>query len=54
MFVDEERIQQILINLIINSIKYVIEKAVTVASIEHMNYFKIWLRINDNGDGIAK
>ena len=54
VFVDEERIQQILINLIINSIKYVIEKAVTVVSIEHMNDFKIWVRINDNGDGIAK
>ncbi len=54
MFVDEERIQQVLINLIINSIKYVIEKGVTVVSIEHMNDFKIWVRINDNGDGIAK
>ena len=54
MFVDEERIQQVLINFIINSIKYLIEKGITVVSIEHMNDFKIWVRINDNGDGIAK
>ena len=54
VFVDEERIQQVLINLIINSIKYVIEKDVTVVSIEYMNDFKIWVRINDNGDSVAK
>ena len=54
VFVDEERFQQVFTNLIINSIQYMIEKGVTFESIEHMNDFKIWVRINDNGDGIAK
>ena len=54
VFADEERIQQVLTNLIINSLKYGIEKGVTEVSIEHMNGSKIWIRINDNGDGIAK
>jgi len=54
VFVDEERIQQVLINFIINSIKYVIEKGITVVSIEQMNDFKIWVRINNNEGGIAK
>ena len=54
VFADEERIQQVLTNLIINSLKYGIEKGVTEVSIEHTNDSKIWVRINDNGDGIAK
>ena len=54
VFADEERIQQVLTNLIINSLKYGIKKGVTEVSIEHTNDSKIWVRINDNGDGIAK
>ena len=54
VFADEERIQQVLTNLIINSLKYGIEKGVTEVSIEHVSDSKIWIRINDNGDGIAK
>ena len=54
VFADEERIQQVLTNLIINSLKYGIEKGVTEVSIEHTNDSKIWVRINDNGNGIEK
>lgn len=52
VFADEERIQQVLTNLIINSVKYGIERGVTEISCEKMNETKLLVRVNDNGDGI--
>ena len=52
VFADEERIKQVLTNLIINSVKYGIERGVTEISCERMNETKLLVRVNDNGDGI--
>ena len=51
---DKERIQQVLINLIINSIKYGREKGTTEVSIENLIKNKVIVRITDNGIGIGK
>ncbi len=54
VYADEERIQQVLTNLIINSLKYGVEKGKTEVTIQEVNDEKIVVRINDNGEGIAK
>ena len=51
---DEERIQQVLTNLIINSLKYGVENGKTVVSIQEINSEKIVIRVRDNGEGIAE
>ena len=51
---DRERIQQVLINLIVNSIKYGLEKGTTEVSIENLIKNKVIVRITDNGIGIGK
>jgi two-component system phosphate regulon sensor histidine kinase PhoR len=51
---DRERIQQVLINLIVNSIKYGLEKGTTEVSIENLIKNKVIVRITDNGIGIRK
>lgn len=51
---DKERIQQVLINLIVNSIKYGREKGTTEISIENLIKNKVIVRITDNGIGISK
>ncbi|NCP07232.1 MAG: sensor histidine kinase [Flavobacteriales bacterium] len=51
---DKERIQQVLINLIVNSIKYGREKGTTEVSIENLIKNKVIVRITDNGIGIGK
>ena len=51
---DEKRIQQVLTNLIINSIKYGVEYGTTEISIEELSDQKLLIRITDNGEGIAK
>jgi two-component system phosphate regulon sensor histidine kinase PhoR len=51
---DEERIQQVLTNLIINSLKYGVENGKTEVSIQEVNSEKIVIRVNDNGEGIAE
>ena len=52
VYADEERIQQVLINLIINSLKYGVVKGVTEVSIDILKENKILIRITDNGEGI--
>ena len=54
VFADEERIQQVLSNLIINSLKYGIEQGVTEIGFEKIDETKLLVRINDNGNGIAE
>ncbi len=51
---DQEKIQQILTNLIINSIKYGKEDGTTEIGIEEITSKKILVRVVDNGEGIAK
>ena len=54
VYADEERIQQVLTNLIINSLKFGVEKGKTEVTIQEVNDEKIVVRINDNGEGIAE
>lgn len=51
---DREKIEQVVINLVVNSIKYGKEKGSTEVSIESLTENKIIVRINDNGEGIEK
>ena len=50
---DQEKIEQVLTNLIVNSIKYGREKGTTEVSIEHLIRNKAIIRVTDNGEGIA-
>ena len=54
VFADKEKIQQILTNLIMNSIKYGKENGTTEVTIEDLVKNKIIVRIRDNGEGIEK
>lgn len=51
---DKERIQQVLSNLIVNSIKYGKEDGTTEVSIENLIRNKVIVRVTDNGEGIAQ
>jgi len=51
---DKERLQQVLSNLIVNSIKYGHERGTTEVSIENLIKNKVIVRVTDNGEGIAK
>lgn len=54
VYADIERIQQVLTNLIVNSIKYGREKGTTEVSIENLIKNKVIVRVTDNGEGIKK
>jgi len=49
---DKERIQQVLSNLIVNSIKYGDQNGTTEISIENLIKNKVIVRVTDNGEGI--
>ncbi|MBT8277441.1 MAG: sensor histidine kinase [Bacteroidia bacterium] len=51
---DKERIQQVLSNLLVNSIKYGREKGTTEISIENLIKNKVIVRVTDNGEGIEQ
>ncbi|QRM88354.1 sensor histidine kinase [Lacinutrix sp. WUR7] len=51
---DKERIEQVLTNLIVNSIKYGSQQGTTEVSIENLIKNKVIVRITDNGEGIEK
>ncbi|ARV10030.1 two-component sensor histidine kinase [Winogradskyella sp. PC-19] len=51
---DKDRIQQILSNLVVNSIKYGLERGTTEISIENLIKNKVIVRVTDNGEGISK
>jgi two-component system phosphate regulon sensor histidine kinase PhoR len=51
---DQEKIEQALLNLIVNSIKYGKEKGSTEVGIDDLVNNKIIVRITDNGEGIRK
>src|SRR5690606_1191934 len=50
---DKEKIQQVLMNLVVNSIKYGREKGSTEISIEDLSDTKALGRVTDNGEGIG-
>lgn len=54
VYADKERIQQVLSNLIVNSIKYGSDNGTTEISIENLIKSKVIIRITDNGEGIKK
>jgi len=54
VYADKERIQQVLTNLVVNSIKYGREKGTTELSIENLIKNKAIIRVTDNGEGISK
>ena len=51
---DLEKIEQVLINLIVNSIKYGKPNGATIVSIDPYNDQKFQLKVTDNGEGIHK
>lgn len=51
---DQEKIEQVLINLIVNSIKYGKMRGTTEVSIEDLTETKIIVRVTDNGEGVQK
>lgn len=51
---DQEKIQQVVSNLVMNSIKYGKEGGTTEVSIENLVKNKIIVRVTDNGEGIQK
>lgn len=51
---DKERLQQVLSNLIVNSIKYGNLKGTTEVSVENLTKNKIIVRVTDNGEGIEQ
>ena len=54
VFADEERIQQVLTNLIVNSLKYGVKNGKTEVSLEELSEEKILIKISDNGEGVAE
>ena len=54
VYADKEKIQQVVTNLIMNSIKYGKENGTTEVSIEDLTKNKAIVRITDNGEGIEK
>ena len=51
---DKERIQQVLTNLVVNSIKYGKNDGLTEVTIEDFSKKKVIVRVSDNGEGIEK
>jgi two-component system phosphate regulon sensor histidine kinase PhoR len=51
---DMERIEQVLINLVVNSIKYGKIGGITTVSIENYNSRKFIIKVTDNGEGIKQ
>lgn len=52
VFADYEKIQQVMLNLIVNSIKYGKEGGSTEIGIEDLSKNKVLIRVIDNGEGI--
>lgn len=51
---DIEKIEQVLINLIVNSIKYGKPNGKTIVAVENYNQKKFIIKVIDNGEGIKK
>ncbi len=53
VYADHEKIQQVLTNLIVNSIKYGHTGGITEVSVENLIRNKVIVRVTDNGEGIS-
>lgn len=54
VYADKEKIQQVVTNLLVNSIKYGHSKGTTEVSVENLIKNKVIVRVTDNGGGIPK
>lgn len=54
VYADKDRIQQVLVNLLVNSIKYGKEGGNTEVALINITNKKLLVRITDNGEGIEK
>lgn len=54
VYADRERIQQVVTNLVVNSIKYGKNDGTTEVMIEDFSKSKVIVRVSDNGEGIDK
>jgi two-component system phosphate regulon sensor histidine kinase PhoR len=54
VYADRERIQQILTNLIDNSIKYGKTAGTTEVAVDHLNKNRCLIRVTDNGEGVEQ
>ena len=54
VYADLEKIQQVLTNLLVNSIKYGHKGGITEVSVENLIKNKVIVRVTDNGEGIAE
>ncbi len=54
VYADQERIQQVISNLIVNSIKYGKPNGTTEIAVEDLINNKVIVRVTDNGEGIDK
>ena len=54
VYADRERVQQVLTNLVMNSIKYGKKKGTTEVSVQSVADDKIMVRVRDNGEGIEQ
>ncbi|MDO6736559.1 cell wall metabolism sensor histidine kinase WalK [Wenyingzhuangia sp. 2_MG-2023] len=53
VFADEAKIEQVLINLVMNSIKYGKIGGTTIVSVDYVDDEKIVVKVSDNGEGIS-
>ena len=51
---DEEKIEQVLINLVVNSIKYGKIGGVTKVGVDEYNQNKFIIKVSDNGEGVKQ
>ncbi len=54
VYADRERIQQVLTNLIDNSIKYGKASGTTEVAVDHLNQKRCLVRVTDNGEGVEQ
>lgn len=54
VYADMDRMQQVISNLVVNSVKYGKKDGTTEVSIENLIKNKVIIRISDNGEGIEK
>ena len=54
VWADRDKIQQVITNLVVNSIKYGLSGGTTEVSVENLIKNKVIVRVTDNGEGIPE